>query len=166
MTLADALTFDFADEARRTRAVLEVVPKDRFGWRPHEKSMTLGELAGHLAQMPTWVRLYLNEGVDLDKLADDRDPFVPSTRESLLKTFDENVALFQSTMATMDDDFLEATWTMRSGERVLHRAPRHKSLQRILIHHAIHHRGQLTVYLRLLEVPLPATYGPSADSPV
>jgi uncharacterized damage-inducible protein DinB len=165
MTLADALTFDFADEARRTRAVLEVVPKDRFGWRPHEKSMTLGELAGHLAEMPLWVRLYLSEGMDLGDLPD-REPFLPKTRESLLKTFDENVALFLSTLATMDDEFLEATWTMRSGERVLHEAPRHKSLQRILIHHAIHHRGQLTVYLRLLEVPLPATYGPSADNPV
>ena len=166
MTLADDLTAVFTDEARRTRNVLEVVPKDRFGWRPHEKSMTLGELAGHLAQMPTWVRMYLSDGVDLDKLAEDRDPFVPRTREALLKTFDESVALFQSTLATMDDDFLEATWTMRSGERVLHRAPRHESLRRILIHHAIHHRGQLTVYLRLLEVPLPATYGPSADNQV
>ena len=76
------------------------------------------------------------------------------------------MALFLSTLSTMDDEFLEATWTMRSGERVLHQAPRHESLRRILIHHAIHHRGQLTVYLRLLEVPLPATYGPSADTQV
>ena len=103
--------------------MLEVVPKDRFGWRPHEKSMTLGELAGHLAEMPVWVRLYLSEGMDLDNLPD-REPFLPTTRESLLKTFDENVALFLSTLATIDDEFLEATWTMRSGERVLHEAPR------------------------------------------
>ena len=166
MTLADALTLVFADEARRTRHVLEVVPKDRFGWRPHEKSMTLGELAGHLAEMPAWVRLYLAEGMDLLDLPEDFEPFVPKSREALLERFDENVAQFQSTLSTMDDEFLEATWTMRSGERVLHRAPRHESLRRILIHHAIHHRGQLTVYLRLLEVPLPATYGPSADNQV
>jgi uncharacterized damage-inducible protein DinB len=166
MSLADALGLVFADEARRTRAVLEVVPKDRFDWRPHEKSMTLGELAGHLAEMPAWVRLYLAEGLDLDHPPDDLGSFAPESREDLLGRFDENVALFLSTLATMDDEFLEAGWTMRSGERVLHQAPRRESMQRILIHHQIHHRGQLTVYLRLLDVPLPPTYGPSADSPV
>ena len=164
MTLADNLNLDFADEAKRTRAMLEVVPADRFGWRPHDKSMTLGALAGHLAECPAWVRGFLNDELDFAKLASDYEPFAPETKDDLLKTCDENTALFHTTLATMSDEFLEEEWVMRAGERVLMKGPRHRAMREILIHHPIHHRGQLTVYLRQLDLPVPPTYGPTADS--
>lgn len=165
MTLADQLTFDFADEAKRTRRVLELVPASKFDWRPHEKSMTLGALAGHLAECPAWVRGFLSDTLDFAKLASDYEPFVPTDKDDLLSTADENTALLHTTLATMADDFLEEEWVMRAGERVLMRDARHRAMREILIHHAIHHRGQLTVYLRELDVPLPALYGPTADTP-
>ncbi len=164
MTLADSLYIDFADEAKRTRTMLEVVPTAKFDWRPHGKSMTLGALAGHLAEMPAWVRGFLNDELDFSKLELDYEPFVPTSKEDLLSTADENTALLHTTLATMSDEFLEEEWTMRAGERVLLQATRHRAMREILIHHAIHHRGQLTVYLRELDVPLPPTYGPTADS--
>jgi len=164
MTLTDDLTLDFTDEAKRTRTVLAVVPARHFDWRPHEKSMTLGALAGHLAECPAWVRGFLSDELDFAKLAADYEPFAPDDKEDLLVTADENAALFHATLATMSDEFLEEEWVMRAGERVLMRAPRHRALREILIHHPIHHRGQLTVYLRELDVPVPPTYGPTADT--
>lgn len=165
MTLSDQLYIDFTDESKKTRAVLEVVPAAKFDWRPHEKSMTLGALAGHLAECPAWVRGFLSDELDFAKLAADYEPFVPDDKEDLLSTADENIALFHTTVATMSDEFLEDEWVMRAGERILLRGTRHRAMREILLHHAIHHRGQMTVYLRELDVALPAIYGPTADTP-
>lgn len=164
MPIHEALVADFESEATNTRKVLEAVPQDRLDWKPHEKSMSLGQLAGHIAETPSWVHAMLEGDFDISALAGDYVPFVPGSRSELLETFEKNVAGFGDMLSGRDDDFLSVTWTMRNGETVMMSVPRHEAIRTTAIHHSIHHRGQLSVYLRLLGVPLPQTYGPTADS--
>jgi uncharacterized damage-inducible protein DinB len=163
MPLGQALITDFTSESSNTRKVLEAVPEDRFDWKPHEKSMSLGRLAGHIAELPSIVHGVMEP--QLDFAAGAYKPFVPANRADLLKVFEQHASRFEPAVAPRDDDFLSATWTLRYGEKVLMSLPRHAAIRSIAIHHVIHHRGQMTVYLRLLGVPVPPTYGPTADSP-
>lgn len=165
MTLSQALIADFKEEAANTRKVLAAVPDDRFDWKPHAKSMSLGQLAGHLAEMPIWVRSMMEAELDFAAAAGDYKPFLPQDKAALLTAFDKNAKILEKTLDGKDDAFMKATWTMRAGDKVLMQAPRHAAIRSTAIHHAIHHRGQLTVFLRLLDVPVPGTYGPTADEP-
>ena len=156
-----ALLPELADEIRLTRRVLERAPETSFGWQPHAKSMTLGHLAAHVSRLLDGITQTLQtEGLDLVTRHAD---FVPATgAAALLALFDTRAAEAHAALANTDDEALAAVWTLRRGEHVVMRQPR-AGMVRHLISHMAHHRGQLSVYLRLLDVPVPAIYGPSAD---
>ncbi len=165
MPLRDALLPEFIHEMSGLRKVLERIPEDRFGWKPHAKSFDLVSLAAHLANMPLWMSMTLAH--DRLDLAPEGRPLpqlpAPGDRDALLARFDGHVAAARSDLAAAEDAALAAPWTLLMDGRPLFTLPRMAVLRTHVLSHAIHHRGQLTVYLRLLDVPLPALYGPTAD---
>jgi uncharacterized damage-inducible protein DinB len=163
-SIAADLIRDLEAEAAKTRTMLAAVPEERLDWKPHAKSMTLAALASHLAENPSWISSMLEDGMDFADLGDYR-PFVAKSRKELLEGFDKNLRAGLEAIRGKSDAFLCAAWTMRNGPKVLMTAPKHDAIRGTAIHHWIHHRGQLSVYLRLLDVPVPQTYGPTADHP-
>jgi len=149
-----------------TRQVLARVPDSAFAWSPHEKSMELGGLAAHLALLPHWGSAILeHDGYDLMTANGANGKKTPDkhTTAELLQTFDGYVADLRRDLKQRTDAELEAPWTLRDGNRTLMSMPRFAALRTFLLSHTIHHRGQMTVYLRLQNVALPPLYGPSAD---
>lgn len=162
MPMIDAYRDELEQEAKATRRLLERVPEDRLGWRPHEKSMTLGRLAGHIAEIPEWGHEILDlDGLDFAEM--DYTPFAPSSRQEILDRFDAALETFRQATDGVDDERLAQPWVMRMGDQVLGDDPRDASVRTWIHSHMVHHRGQLSVYLRLLDVPVPAIYGNSAD---
>jgi uncharacterized damage-inducible protein DinB len=158
----DAFIVEFDHEMAATRRVLERAPDDKFGWSPHERSFSLGGLASHLAQLPHWGRQILDaESYDLAGATGRSEP--RATRAEVLETFDRHVGEVRRALAGGSDAELAAPWTLKRGSHIVLSMPRIAALRRFLLHHVIHHRGQMTVYLRLLEVPVPPLYGPTAD---
>jgi len=164
MSIADALVTDLQTEAANTRKVLALVPEAQFAWKPHEKSMTLGQLASHLAEAPSWTGSMLEPAMDFAGMQGYR-PFAARSLVECVAEFEKNHHACIESLRGRDDRFMSALWTMKNGPKVLAQQPRNEALRTTLVHHAIHHRGQLTVYLRLLGVPLPPIYGPTADEP-
>ena len=163
MPLATDLLAEFDHEMANLRRALERIPDERWDWRPHEKSMTLGALAVHLARIPGWVGGML-EADSYDMANDGRGATgAPATRDEMLALFDANRARARAAIAARDDDALHAPWALKRDGAILRTMPKSAALRGFLLDHAIHHRGQLTVYLRLLDVPVPAFYGSSAD---
>ena len=160
--LRDTLFADLDDELDTTRRVLDRVPAEHFDWRPHEKSMTLRELAKHVAGLPKMAVMTLS--TDEMDLAQPRPPSDPvDTHDDLLGLWDDSAAALRDALSGADDDTLSAEWALRHGERAISADPRHVVIRRWALSHIAHHRGQLTVYLRLLDVAVPSVYGPSAD---
>lgn len=167
MSLSAALLPEFDQEMSITRRVLERVPEDRFGWKPHEKSFSLGNLASHIATLPS-LAVQALETDSFDFAPPGGEPFkmpVAKTRRELLEMFDQNVSAARAALAAASDEHLANTWTLLAGGQTIFTLPRTGVLRSILINHEIHHRGQLSVYLRLNDVPVPSIYGPSADEP-
>lgn len=165
MALKDALLPEFDLEMASTRKMLERVPEDAFDWKPHAKSMTLGRLATHLAQIPIWgSRALTTEAFDFapPSGAPAPVPQLPS-RAAILALFDENVAGTRAALAQAADAEMGKPWSLLRGGSVVFTMPRIAVLRSMLFSHSIHHRGQLSVYLRLRDVPVPGMYGPSAD---
>ena len=159
----DALYEDLEFELGLTRKVLERLPEQQFAWKPHEKSMHLGQLAAHVANLVNWLALAI-ERDEFDLAANPPpDRRGPTTNAELLATFDKNVAAARAAFAKLDDASLDRPWTLRMGERVIKTLPRRSVIRIMSLSHMIHHRAQLLVYLRLLNVPVPGVYGPSAD---
>lgn len=166
MAMSDAFLGEFEHEAATTRRLLERVPDEKFDWKPHDKSMTLLELTQHMAEMPGWMRAVgPQEELDLESAGDQPRPTVETT-EDLLRVFDDNVAIFREEVAKLSNDDMKTPWRLRTGETVHFEVPRAGAIRTFILSHLIHHRGQLAVYLRLLDVPLPSIYGPSADDDV
>ena len=163
--IAQALIADMKQEGAFSRAMLEAVPADKFDWKPHEKSMSLGELASHIAETPTWLGSMMEDVFDFGAGMADYKPFAAADREELLAAFDDNLAGAIALIEGKDDEFMSGIWKGVKGDKELMAGPRGAMARGILGHHAAHHRGQLTVYLRLLDVPVPPTYGPTADFP-
>ena len=163
MPIVDALLPEFDHEMTTTRKVLERVPEDKFDWKPHAKSFSLGALAAHVAALPSWgaEALTLTE-IDI---AGSQPPAAPPSKVELMATFDANVATTRSALAGKTDGELMATWTLKRGGKAIFSMPKANVLRSFVLSHLIHHRGQLSVYLRLLDVPVPSIYGPSADEP-
>jgi uncharacterized damage-inducible protein DinB len=162
-TLKSAALGDLDHELATTRRLLERVPDDRLDWAPHARSMTLGRLAMHLAELPRLQTTVLtSDSLDLDTLRA-RPARSATNRAELLAEFDANVAAMREQLAGADDRALAESWAMRRGERVIMTQPRAAAMRTLGISHIVHHRGQLSVYLRLLDVPLPPMYGPTAD---
>ena len=164
MPIVDALLPEFDHEMTTTRKVLERVPEDRFDWKPHAKSLSLGALAIHVAALPTWGAEALTRS-EID-IAGSQPPTAPSSRTVLMATFDNNVAATRSALAGKTDGELLATWTLKRGGKAIFSMPKANVLRSFVLNHLIHHRGQLCVYLRLLDLPVPSIYGPSADEPL
>jgi uncharacterized damage-inducible protein DinB len=159
---APAMIAELASEAAATRRVLERVPLDRAEWRPHARSMSLGQLAQHVASLPGAIA----KMADLETLdaatVDFRPPQAASTEE-LLATHDEGVAFARGYLEALSEERGGQPWTLTQGDQVLFSVPRIALLRMLAFNHVYHHRGQLTVYLRLLDVPVPSVYGPTAD---
>lgn len=160
--LVDPFLVELDEELPRTRALLEAVPEEHLAWRPHERSMTLGQLARHVATIPgRIVEMASGDGFDVET-ADYQAP-EPESKAELLRALDESAGAARETLSALDDDAYRAPWSLSKGSAVLMTIPRSAMLRSFLVNHLCHHRGQLTVYLRLLDVPVPATYGRSAD---
>jgi len=158
----ESLLADFDHEMTATRHVLERLPESAFDWAPHERSSTLGGLATHLANLPHWGAQILDgDGYDLDGAPARRVAL--QARDEVLTLFDDNVRDARRSLTTMSDAELAAPWTLTRKAHVLLSVPKCSAFRNFLLHHLIHHRGQLTVYLRLCGIPLPALYGPTAD---
>jgi uncharacterized damage-inducible protein DinB len=160
--LAGAFLAELENEAKVTRTVLERVPADKFDWQPHEKSMTFGRLAAHVAEMFGWTKETLTSDV-LDFATMDYTPIEPKTTEDLLAFFDEQIATSKAVLSETSDETFMTNWTMRNGEQEYFTMPKVAVMRSFVMNHIIHHRGQLSVYLRLNDIPVPAIYGPSAD---
>jgi uncharacterized damage-inducible protein DinB len=164
MAMRDFLVPEFDHEMAVTRRVLERVPMADAAWKPHPRSFSLGELATHIAQLPTWAQATLR-GDSMDLQAPDAParPTVPAGTPELLERFDRHVAAARALLADTSDAEMMLPWTLRAGEHVVFTLPRAAVLRSFIFSHTIHHRGQLTVYLRMRDVPVPSIYGPSAD---
>ncbi len=163
MTKAQIFLAEIQQEAKATRKALEVVPMDKLGWKPHEKSMTLGQLAGHVAEIPGWVDMTLNRD-ELDFEKEPYVPFKPTTNEELVTFMDQHLEKATEILNTFPDAQMGDGWTMRSGEQVYFTLPKEVVMRTWCLNHWYHHRAQLGVYLRLLDIAVPPTYGPSADT--
>ncbi len=165
MTISQTLLPEFDHEMRTTRAVISRVPEADAEWRPHEKSMTLGQLASHVVNIVRWGgATFEREGLDL--ASPDAALFAPpkfETTGGLVEQFDANVAEARAALAAAADEDMGVIWTLRNGEHKILAMPRAASFRSFVLSHLIHHRGQLSVYLRLRDVPLPPIYGPTAD---
>jgi uncharacterized damage-inducible protein DinB len=162
MTLTQQLLEEINREAPRTARALEQVPPGRDDWKPHDKSMPLGRLAGMIATMPAWVVLIVKQD-ELDLTPKDGGGWQLPSQSELVAAHDKSVKDARAALQSVDDNLLMTTnWRLRAGGRVVSEAPRHVAL-RDMLNHLAHHRGQLTVYLRLLGATVPAIYGPSAD---
>ncbi len=164
MKMNEPLVMELEQEAQSTRKMLERLPADKLTWRPHEKSMTLGRLAMHLAEIPGWVNAtLLADELDFAKM--DYKPVEAASSEEAVKKFDATLASALETLKKTDDAEMMKNWTMRNGEEVYFTMPKIAVLRGFVFSHLVHHRGQMSVYLRLLDVPVPGSYGPSADEP-
>ena len=162
MTISEALLPEYDHEMATTRRLLDRVPEAQFAWRPHDKSMTIGQLAGHLAGIPYWCTATLDASdLDLDTIP--RQPPTPASRAAILAEFDATVAKARAGLAAATDPQLLAPWTLKKGGQELFTMPRISAIRTFVMNHSSHHRGQLSVYLRLNDVPVPPIYGPTAD---
>jgi uncharacterized damage-inducible protein DinB len=161
MGIADALLPEYDREVATTRRLLERVPDGKFDWKPHQKSMSLGELASHLATMLSWGSMTLN-APEFDIRGEYRSPSL-GTRAELLASFDREAAAMRAALAGKNDAELMAPWSLKREGKAMFTMPKAAVLRSFVMNHMVHHRGQLSVYLRLNDVPVPSMYGPSAD---
>jgi uncharacterized damage-inducible protein DinB len=162
MSSAAALAAELEAEFPITRRVLERVPSDHLSWQPHTKSMSLGQLAQHIAAVPGGIARF----VQMDGLDMATRPATYASGEStsaILETFDQSVGAMKAALTGLDEDRAGATWRLTFGDREIFARPRIAAMRLMCLNHMIHHRGELVVYLRLLGVPVPVVYGRSAD---
>jgi uncharacterized damage-inducible protein DinB len=163
MTIADLLLPEFDQEMATTRRVLERVPEDKFSWKPHDKSFSMGDLASHVVNAVKWTVDTMNKTeFDLAGVKPEELNRAAKTRAELLEWFDANVPSARATLARPDADYA-VPWTLKQGATVYFTMPRYNCVRSFVLNHIVHHRAQLSVYLRLNDVPVPGAYGPSAD---
>ena len=161
MTFIESFQKELEREAVTTRKMLERVPAEKYDWKPHEKSMTLRQLATHVAEIPSWLGMVLNTS-ELDFGKNEYKPVMVTNSGELVSHFERSLAEGKAALAGANDGQLKDTWTMRNGEQVYATDPKDEVLRGCFCQ-VVHHRAQLGVYLRLLDVPIPGSYGPSAD---
>lgn len=162
MTLGQILTAELKYEAVSTRKMLERIPSDKLAWKPHEKSMTLERIAGHIVEMISWTKETLTQD-ELDFSKFDYTPKQYTDSAELVADLDKNVAEAIETLNNASDETMAGNWTMRNGEQIYFTMPKAAVMRSFVMNHIIHHRGQMSVYLRLLDIPVPPIYGPTAD---
>jgi uncharacterized damage-inducible protein DinB len=164
MAIKDSLLAEYDHELATTRRVLERVPESAFSWKPHDKSMSLGQLAGHVANIPYWLTATLAAPFyDFATPDPNRGDDKPGSAAALLREFDTRVAAARAALSNASDAEMTAPWSLKNGGHVIFTLPRAAAIRSFVMNHLIHHRGQLSVYLRLNNVPVPSIYGPSAD---
>jgi uncharacterized damage-inducible protein DinB len=166
MSIIQTLLPEFDHEMANTRRLLEIIPEADAGWRPHPKSYSLGELGAHIALLPLWGNFVLRQPeLDLGLPANTSIAQAPfTTVAALLDQFDRHVREARAALTSTPDAAMGVTWTLKNRGAAVFSAPRAGVLRSFILSHMIHHRGQLSVYLRLRDVPLPSLYGPTADS--
>lgn len=158
--MIETILAEMDQEAQATRKVLERVPPDKLGWKPHEKSMTLGALALHLAKIPGAIAgILVKDSLEMGGF----DSPTPASAAELLPAFKESITFARKTIGGFDDKKVMSNWKLTKNGKDILVLPRIAALRFLLLNHWIHHRGQITVYLRMLNVPVPSIYGPSAD---
>jgi len=162
MPIAQTILKEFEEQAAITRKFLDRLPEDRLTWKPHEKSMTAGQLAYHLAFVPGGVIQFVQNS---PAQAPDFNFPQPATKAEILKTFEDSIATVRSLLPALDDKKIQETWRLVQGDKELLALPRAQFIRDIMLNHWYQHRGQFSVYLRILNVPVPASWGPSADEP-
>ncbi len=165
MKMSEIFLGEFDQEMASTRKTLERIPDDKFDWRPHDKSFTMQQLASHLANVPSWMGMTLNQD-KLDVTPEGGDGFKTPQAEStkhLLEMFDKDVVEARKVLSETSDETFGLPWTLLMGGKEIFTMPRAAVLRLFIFSHTIHHRAQLGVYLRLNDIPVPAIYGPSAD---
>ena len=168
MTIVDRHLPEFDHEMASTRTLLERLPEAQGAWKPHPKSMSLGDLAVHVAKIPSYCSFIIQETeLDLNPPGGSRFTKTPfTTITALLDVFEESVQTGRALLAGASDETMMEMWSLKNAGTVVFTMPRVAVYRAMLMNHLIHHRGQLTVYARMHDVPLPAIYGPSADTPV
>ena len=165
MTIGQSMLAEYDQEMKNTRSTLERVPDDKWGWKPHEKSGTVGWLASHIATLPGWLSMTI-QTTELDYAPIDGPAYEPpkiANRKELLAEFDKSSAESRTALANVSDKDLMEGWTLLAGGKKIFTMPRIACIRGMVLNHLIHHRAQLGVYFRLLNIPVPALYGPSAD---
>lgn len=161
MNIISLLIEELQQEAKTTRKMLERVPVDKFDWKPHKKSMSMLNLATHIAELPEWINMAINtDGLDFE--ATPYKPTAITSTDDLLVLHEKSLASAISALKATNEDVLQETWVLQSGARILSSSSK-LSVIRMSQSQIIHHRAQLGVYLRLLDIPIPGSYGPSAD---
>jgi uncharacterized damage-inducible protein DinB len=165
MAIRDSFLPEFEHEMETTRKTLERVPEDKTSWKPHDTSMPMGRLAGHIAEMAGFAAsTFQGDSFDFAPPgAAPMQPTVMTSRKQLLEIFDKNVASARAAISKASDEELQKTWTLMNGGKTFFAMPRITVLRSMILNHVIHHRGQLSVYLRMNQVPVPSIYGPSGD---
>ncbi len=161
MRISEAMEVELAQEAVPTRKLLERIPEEHLDWRPHPKSFSIRQLASHIAESPSWAKATFD--TETFELPADYKPYVADSLSEILATFDKNLAEALEAMKKATNEDCLANWQMLHGGQVIVEMQRITCVRSFVLNLLIHHRGQLTVYLRMKDVPLPAIYGPSAD---
>jgi uncharacterized damage-inducible protein DinB len=163
MTMIEMFLKEMDQEATTTRKMLQRVPDDKYDWKPHEKSMSLVRLSTHVAELPTWVDMAINTD-ELDFNASGYVPKVVKNNKELMDLFEKSLATGQASLKKAKDDILSKVWVMRNGDTIYTKSTKGEII-RMTYCQIVHHRAQLGVFLRLLNIPIPGSYGPSADDP-
>jgi uncharacterized damage-inducible protein DinB len=161
MNTAKRLIAELQQESTKNKTMLERIPESKLSWKPHEKSMSIGRLGMHIAELPNWITRSLTSE-EYDFGTGPYNPNIPQTQAQILKEFEHQLQKAIEQLNTASDETLAKNWRVRKGDKVIYDMPRADVIRRQL-NHIIHHRGQLSVFLRLLDVPVPGTYGPTAD---
>jgi uncharacterized damage-inducible protein DinB len=162
MAIKDAFIAELKHESSLTKKILEKVPMDKKDWKPHEKSMTVGRLATHIAENVKWIST-IRHIDDFDFATRQFKPYTAASTEELLQLFQTNLDNAINDLSEMTDEDFAKVWVVRAGEKVMYNTPKKVAIRGWAFSHMIHHRGQLSVFLRLLDIPVPGMYGPSAD---
>jgi uncharacterized damage-inducible protein DinB len=163
-TLRHLLLPELEAELKKTRRMLDALPEFAVDFKPHEKSRSLPKLAGHVAELPSFISIILTSpDLDMASASNPRKPITMETRAQLLAQFDENADQAVTALKETSDETFEQSWSLSRGEMKIFSGPRYEAYRAMGVNHMIHHRAQLGCYLRELNLPLPGTYGPSAD---
>ena len=162
-SIAQSMLDEFETQAPITRKFLERLPEDKLTWKPHEKSMTAGQLALHLATVPGSIVKFVQSNPAQAPTSFNAPQ--PASRAEILKAFDESVATVRTLLPKFDDAAMKESWHLMAGDKELFAQPRGEFVRDVMLSHWYQHRGQFSVYLRILNVPVPASWGPSADEP-
>ena len=165
MNLSEPILAELSYESATARRLLERLPQQQFGWKPHEKSMTLARLATHVVEIPGWVASILDQD-EFDVGAREYVPKDASSVPELLQMFEKNIAAIREAIGRQTNERMMAPWRLKKKGQLIFELPRIGMIRSMLMNHFIYHRGQLSVYIRLLNVPVPSIYGPSADEPM